>query len=59
MHEKHPCIDSPHQSISNGMWNATWFLIDEEICPLKYDNVKFAPKVLQTRSYGSTLNLSK
>jgi hypothetical protein len=28
-----------------------WFLMVEDIFPFKYDNVKFTPKQLQTRSY--------
>jgi hypothetical protein len=59
MHEKTPWIDKPHQAISNGMWHAMWFLTVEEICPLKDDHVNFPLKVLQTRSYRSSLKLSK
>jgi hypothetical protein len=75
MHEKPPWIDSPHQVISNGRWHTTWFLMVEEIFPLKDDHVKFSPKWLrsyklapksskgekwlQTRSYRSALKTSK
>jgi hypothetical protein len=58
------CMQNPYglivlSSISNGRWNAMWFLMVEEICPLKYDHVKFSPKWLQTRSYKSALKSSK
>jgi hypothetical protein len=43
MHEKPLWIDSPHQVISNGRWHAMWFLMVEEIFPLKDDHEKVFP----------------
>jgi hypothetical protein len=59
MHAKPLWIDIPHQSISNGRWNSTWFLIVDEIFPLKDDHINFLPKWLQTRCYKLALISSK
>jgi hypothetical protein len=41
MHAKHPLIDSPRQAISNSRWHATWFLMVEDLFPLKDEALKY------------------
>jgi hypothetical protein len=59
MHAKTLWIDIPRQVNFNGRWNATWFLAVEKIRHVKDDHVNLPLKVLQTRSYRSSLKLSK
>jgi hypothetical protein len=60
MHAKHSFIDNPHQAISNGRWHATWFLIVEDLFPLKYGSPKYGQEALdlRSRSYKFDLNSS-
>jgi hypothetical protein len=61
MHAKHPLIDSPHQVISNGRWQATLFLMVEELFPLKYEALKYGQEApdLRSRSYKLALKEKK
>jgi hypothetical protein len=61
MHAKHPLIDSPRQVVSNGRWHATWFLMVEELFPLKYEALKYGQEApdLRSRSYKLALKSSK
>jgi hypothetical protein len=55
MHVTHPYIDSPRHAISNGRWYITWFLMVEEIFPLKDEAPKANEEALdlRTKSYKS------
>ena len=54
-------IDNPHQAVSNGRWHATWFLMVEELFPLKYEAPKYDKESLdlRSRSYKLALKSSK
>jgi hypothetical protein len=61
MHAKHPLIDSPCQAVSNGKWHATWFLMVEELCPIKYESPNYGQEStgLRSRSYKLALKSSE
>jgi hypothetical protein len=61
MHAKHPLIDSPHQAVSRDRWHGTWFLMFEELFPLKYEAQKYGQEALylSSRSYKLALKSSK
>jgi hypothetical protein len=49
MHEKPSLIDSPLQVISNGRWHTTWFLMVEELCPLKDEALKYGQEAFGSK----------
>ena len=61
MHAKQRLIDSPRQAVSNGRWHTTWFLIVEDLCPLKDESPKYGQEAsdLRSRSYELALKSSK
>jgi hypothetical protein len=60
MHAKNPFIDSRRQAVSSGPWHTTWFLMVEELCPLKYEALKYGQEYLdlRSRSYNKAPYLS-
>ena len=61
MHAKPPSIDSHHQTVSKGRWHTTWFLMVDELCPLKDEDTKYGQESMDiiSRSYNLALNASK
>jgi hypothetical protein len=61
MHAKHPLVDSPRQSISNGRWYTMWFLMIDKLFPLKDEAPKYAQEApdLISRSYKLAPKSSK
>jgi hypothetical protein len=61
MHVQPPWIDIPCQVVSNGRWNAMWFLTVEKLYPLKDEALKYGQEASDPRtiSYKSVLKSSK
>jgi hypothetical protein len=54
-------IDSSHKVVSNCNWHTMWFLMVEELCPLKYESLRYGQEApdLRSRSYKLALKSSK
>jgi hypothetical protein len=61
MNAKHLLIDIPRQDVSNGRWHSMWFLMIENLFPLKDEAPKYGQEalVLRSRSHKLALNSSK